>query len=36
MSFTAEGDPVKAVVIVRIDEQGEFAFYKMAVPPELK
>jgi branched-chain amino acid transport system substrate-binding protein len=36
MSFTAEGDPIKAVVIVRIDEQGEFSFYKMAVPPELK
>ncbi|RKX75642.1 MAG: branched-chain amino acid ABC transporter substrate-binding protein, partial [Spirochaetes bacterium] len=36
MSFTEEGDPIKAVVIVRIDEEGEFSFYKMAIPPELK
>ncbi|MEW5815397.1 MAG: ABC transporter substrate-binding protein [Spirochaetota bacterium] len=36
MSFTEEGDPIKCVVIVRIDEQGEFSFYKMACPPELK
>ena len=36
MSFTEEGDPIKSVVIVRIDEEGEFSFYKMATPPELK
>ncbi|MBA7484567.1 Leucine-, isoleucine-, valine-, threonine-, and alanine-binding protein [subsurface metagenome] len=36
MSFTKEGDPIKAVVIVQIDQDGEFSFYKMASPPELK
>jgi len=36
MSFTKEGDPIKAVVIVQIDQDGEFSFYKMATPPELK
>jgi branched-chain amino acid transport system substrate-binding protein len=36
MSFTEEGDPIKCVVVVRIDEEGEFSFYKMACPPELR
>ena len=32
MTFTEDGDPVKCAVIVRISEQGEFAFYKSVCP----
>ncbi len=32
MTFTPEGDPIKCVVIVKIDEQGKFAFFKSACP----
>jgi branched-chain amino acid transport system substrate-binding protein len=32
MTFTEEGDPIKCAVIVRITEQGEFAFYKQICP----
>jgi len=32
MTFTEEGDPIKAAVIVRISEQGEFEFYKSVAP----
>ncbi|HCJ11145.1 MAG TPA: branched-chain amino acid ABC transporter substrate-binding protein, partial [Clostridiales bacterium] len=28
MTFTEEGDPIKACVVVRINEEGEFEFYK--------
>lgn len=32
MTFTEEGDPIKCAVIVRIDEQGQFSFYKQVCP----
>lgn len=32
MTFTEEGDPIKAAVIVRISDQGEFEFYKSVAP----
>lgn len=36
MSFTEEGDPIKAVVIVKINDAGEFEFYKTFIPESLK
>jgi branched-chain amino acid transport system substrate-binding protein len=32
MTFTPEGDPLKCAVIVRINEAGEFGFYKQVCP----
>ena len=32
MTFTEEGDPIKCAVIVKINEKGEFEFYKSACP----
>ncbi len=32
MTFTAEGDPIKCAVIVRISEEGKFTFYKQVCP----
>jgi branched-chain amino acid transport system substrate-binding protein len=32
MTFTSEGDPVKCVVIAKINDQGEFEFYKSVCP----
>jgi branched-chain amino acid transport system substrate-binding protein len=32
MTFTAEGDPIKCAVIVKITDEGKFAFYKSACP----
>lgn len=32
MTFTEEGDPIKCAVIVRINDQGEFAFHKSVCP----
>ena len=32
MTFTEEGDPIKCAVIVRINEQGEYEFYKQICP----
>jgi branched-chain amino acid transport system substrate-binding protein len=32
MTFTEEGDPIKCAVIVKINEDQEFAFYKSACP----
>ena len=32
MTFTEEGDPIKCAVIVKITDQGEFAFYKQVCP----
>jgi branched-chain amino acid transport system substrate-binding protein len=32
MTFTEQGDPIKCAVIVRIDEQGQFSFYKQVCP----
>lgn len=32
MTFTEEGDPIKCAVIVRITDEGKFAFYKSACP----
>ncbi len=32
MAFTAEGDPVKCAVVVRISDKGEFEFYKSVCP----
>ncbi len=32
MTFNEQGDPVKSAVIVRINEQGEFEFYKSVSP----
>lgn len=32
MTFTEEGDPIKCAVIVRISDQGEYAFYKSVCP----
>ena len=34
MTFTEEGDPHKCVVIVRINDAGEFEFYKTVCPHE--
>ena len=36
MSFTEDGDPIKAVVIVKINDAGDFEFYKTFVPESLK
>ncbi|THB79686.1 MAG: ABC transporter substrate-binding protein [Desulfobacteraceae bacterium] len=32
MTFTAEGDPIKCAVIVKINDQGEYEFYKSSCP----
>jgi branched-chain amino acid transport system substrate-binding protein len=32
MTFTAEGNPIKCAVIVKISEKGEFQFYKSVCP----
>jgi branched-chain amino acid transport system substrate-binding protein len=32
MTFTEEGDPIKAAVIVRISDKGEYEFYKSVAP----
>ncbi len=32
MTFTEEGDPLKAAVIVRISDKGEYEFYKSVAP----
>ncbi|MFY9942936.1 MAG: ABC transporter substrate-binding protein [Desulfobacterales bacterium] len=32
MTFTEEGDPIKCAVIVKISDQGEYAFYKSVCP----
>lgn len=32
MTFTPEGDPIKCAVVVRIDENGQFAFHKSVCP----
>lgn len=32
MTFTEDGDPIKCAVIVRINEKGEFEFYKSVCP----
>ncbi len=32
MTFTPEGDPIKCAVVVKINEQGEYAFYKSVCP----
>jgi branched-chain amino acid transport system substrate-binding protein len=32
MTFTEEGDPIKCAVIVKINDDGEFEFYKSACP----
>jgi len=32
MTFTEEGDPIKCAVVVKINDQGEFAFYKQSCP----
>ena len=32
MTFTEDGDPIKAAVIVRISDKGEFEFYKSVSP----
>jgi branched-chain amino acid transport system substrate-binding protein len=32
MTFTEEGDPIKCAVIVKINDAGEFEFYKSACP----
>jgi branched-chain amino acid transport system substrate-binding protein len=32
MTFTADGDPHKCAVVVRINEQGQFAFHKSVCP----
>lgn len=32
MTFTEEGDPIKCAVIVRINDAGEFEFYKQVCP----
>ena len=32
MTFTEEGDPVKCAVIVKINDQGEYEFYKSVCP----
>jgi branched-chain amino acid transport system substrate-binding protein len=32
MTFTEEGDPIKCAVIVKINDKGEFEFYKSVCP----
>ncbi len=32
MTFTAEGDPIKCAVIVKINDKGEYEFYKSSCP----
>jgi len=32
MTFTEEGDPIKCAVIVKISDEGKFAFYKQVCP----
>jgi branched-chain amino acid transport system substrate-binding protein len=32
MSFNEQGDPIKCAVIVKINDQGEFEFYKQVCP----
>jgi branched-chain amino acid transport system substrate-binding protein len=32
MSFTPEGDPIKCAVVVKINEEGKYAFYKSVCP----
>ncbi|MFW5733629.1 MAG: ABC transporter substrate-binding protein [Oceanidesulfovibrio sp.] len=32
MTFTPEGDPIKCAVVVKINEAGEFSFYKQVCP----
>ena len=32
MTFTPEGDPIKCAVVVKINEQGEYAFYQSVCP----
>ena len=32
MTFTPDGDPIKCAVVVKINEQGEFAFHKSVCP----
>ncbi len=32
MTFTPEGDPIKCAVVVKINEAGEYAFYKSVCP----
>ena len=32
MTFTEEGDPVKCAVIVKINDKGEYEFYKSVMP----
>ena len=32
MTFTEDGDPIKCAVIVRINDKGEYEFYKSVCP----
>lgn len=32
MTFTEEGDPIKCAVIVKINDQGQYEFYKSSCP----
>ena len=32
MTFTDEGDPIKCAVIVKINDKGEYEFYKSSCP----
>ena len=32
MSFTPEGDPIKCAVVVKINEEGQYSFYKSVCP----
>jgi branched-chain amino acid transport system substrate-binding protein len=32
MSFTPEGDPIKCAVVVKIDDEGKFSFFKSVCP----
>ena len=32
MTFTPEGDPKKCAVVVKINDQGQFEFYKSVCP----
>jgi branched-chain amino acid transport system substrate-binding protein len=32
MTFTPEGDPIKCAVVVKINEEGQFAFHKSVCP----
>lgn len=36
MTFTEDGDPVKCAVIVKIDDEGEYKFFKSVCPQSLK